>query len=209
MSHVTDRMLAYLEETLQDAERSELEQHVAACPHCARTLRRMRLGHSAARTWKSGGAAPARLERRLRASLTPVRTRSPARAAMAALAAFLAGLFGYFLGARAAAPTAPATGPAFALFFEERDWPPSAPLDRAGYAEHAQRLRADDAWIAGEKLTDDAGWLVQSDGSAVRPRDINFSGWFLVRAPDYDAAIAIARSSPHRRFGGVLVRQIE
>jgi hypothetical protein len=36
---------------------------------------------------------------------------------------------------------------------------------------------------------------------------VNYSGYFVIRAQNYDEAVAIARTSPHLQFGGILVRR--
>lgn len=80
----------------------------------------------------------------------------------------------------------------------------------AGQLAQAGRL------LAGEKLADEARLLDDADASAaarLMPADRGdgiLAGFFLIRAADYDEAVAIAADCPHLRYGGrVEVRRIE
>jgi hypothetical protein len=68
-------------------------------------------------------------------------------------------------------------------------------------------------FVGAQKLTDEPGYRVQSNGRAVRPerspRPPNVSGWYIVRARSYEEAIDWARRGPHLAYGSVLVREIE
>jgi hypothetical protein len=101
----------------------------------------------------------------------------------------------------------------FALLLEEPAWPPPEPIARAGYREWLLALTAARSSGGGRKLTDESGWRVNQDGSVTRPElgpcPKNLSGWFLIRASNYDDAINWVRRGPHLRHGGVLVRQVE
>jgi hypothetical protein len=85
----------------------------------------------------------------------------------------------------------------------------------AGHAFRAGSRRVADIVLlaGGRKLTDESGWRVNQDGTITRPElgpcSKNVSGWFLVRATNYDEAIDWVRRGPHLRYGGVLVRQVE
>jgi hypothetical protein len=66
----------------------------------------------------------------------------------------------------------------------------------------------------GEKLREDAGLAVESDGSsgevAALPGASRLAGYFIVRAEDRRAAAEIARTCPHVRYGGrIVIREIE
>jgi hypothetical protein len=79
------------------------------------------------------------------------------------------------------------------------------------YSAWAGSLAQAGSLVGAEKLTD-AGAAVSGDGEeAVRSSVVGaVSGYFLVRAPDEAAALAIARESPHVKYGGVVeVRMIE
>lgn len=75
----------------------------------------------------------------------------------------------------------------------------------AGSLAQAGRL------VGAEKLTD-AGSAVSGDGDETVRSSVPgaVSGYFLVRAADEAAALAIARESPHVKYGGIVeVRMIE
>jgi len=72
------------------------------------------------------------------------------------------------------------------------------------------------AVLDGEKLTDDARSLKFVEGQPVvsiadaETRKTAIAGYFLIRARDYQEAIAIAESCPHAKYGGTIeIRQID
>ena len=70
---------------------------------------------------------------------------------------------------------------------------------------------------AGNKLADKTGRVLTSQAGKVSLRDGPFAetkdvigGYFMVEAPDYDQAVAIARTCPHVEFdGSIEVRLVE
>ncbi len=153
------------------------------------------------------------------------RTRGRVAAVIAALAC---GAGGFILGrgtsasarvGTAALPAQNATTAAdstlrpFLLLLEERSWPPPQPLARPGYGEWTRAMRAQARFAGAEKLTDEPGYRLESDGRVARPegsiRPPNVSGWYVVRARSYEEAIDWARQGPHLAYGSVLVREIE
>ena len=59
----------------------------------------------------------------------------------------------------------------------------------------------------GEKLGNDQKWI--GEKSAFNPASF-LSGYFIIRASDYDEALKIAESHPHTRYGGAVeIRLIE
>jgi hypothetical protein len=79
------------------------------------------------------------------------------------------------------------------------------------YRARAMRLRDDQKLVGAEKLRDEAGrWLDPSGKLTLSEPDEHVSGYFVVRAQDYDAAVVIARASPHLKYGGTIeVRAIQ
>lgn len=128
-------------------------------------------------------------------------TRAPARVGTAALPA------------QTATAAVDSTLRPFLLLLEERSWPPPRPLARPGYGEWTRAIRAQARFAGAEKLTDEPGYRLESDGRVVRPegsvRPPNVSGWYVVRARSYEEAIDWARRGPHLAYGSVLVREIE
>ena len=147
----------------------------------------------------------------------------------AAVVAIACGAAGFALGratggeagssTTASGPSQPPATPAdstlkpFLLLLEERSWPPPRPLARQGYREWSGAIVAQARFVGAEKLTDEPGFRVESDGSVTRPdgptRPPNVSGWYVVRARSYAEAIDWARRGPHLAYGSVLVREIE
>lgn len=208
------RLSDYHDGELAPPERVELEAHLVQCADCRAELEELRALVRAARSLP--GREPAReLWPAIRARLAPRRTR-PVWPLLAAAAALI--VFGVWklLPARPDASPAAAPSPRFALLLHE---PPGlgagASADEiarivAEYRDWSRGVAADGHMLDGEKLADREGWWLR-DGSA-RPRgdEGGLGGFFLIRAKDYDEALAIARGCPHLRHGGwIEVRRVE
>ncbi len=86
------------------------------------------------------------------------------------------------------------------------------------YNAWSRRLVADGRLVRGVKLREDGGRHVRAgapgaaaavtDGPYAEGKEI-VAGYFAVEAPDYDAAVALARTCPHLAHGWVEVREIE
>jgi hypothetical protein len=216
--HVTELAEDYSAGRLSLERRTQVENHLAACHECREVFESIAMALVALSGWETPPPLSAGLEEKLVASVPRPTWRRFFSAAAAVLIAVAAGSAGYLAGRRdpvAAASTAAAGDSlaSFLLLLEERRWPPPSPLTRAGYGEWARALEADGRYQGAEKLTEEPGFRVESDGSVSRPeagpRPPNVSGWYLVRARDYDDALRLARTGPHLRYGSVLVRQVE
>jgi hypothetical protein len=74
------------------------------------------------------------------------------------------------------------------------------------YSAWAQRQRIGGHLIAGEKLNDATLELSGSQGlQEVHTEDTSLGGYFVIAAPNLDAAGAIARTCPHLKHGGTIV----
>lgn len=219
-NHLGDDAILLVEGELTGERRMRAEAHLRECVQCADEVRLLRSTHARLnRAWPLEHVFPDLVKKRLAARLQERRTREPGGLRNAVVAAALllaAGTGGFLLGRRNAPGRADAEDPrpAFALLLEEPEWPPQRPLARAGYAEWSRDLiAAGRSTGQGRKLTDESGWRVHRDGSVARPElgpcAINYSGWYLIRAANYDEAIDWVRRGPHLRFGSVLVRQLE
>jgi hypothetical protein len=104
--------------------------------------------------------------------------------------------------------------------------PLPAPAAGASAGAEDERVREYSAWarearraglVSGEKLKDEArvlravgGGLDVATASDEAAAGSGVSGYFIVRARDYDAAVSIARDCPHLKHGGTIeVRQID
>ncbi len=116
-------------------------------------------------------------------------------AAAILIAAFFAGRF-------SATTSAPAAGERYILLLYGAAGGGEARVEE--YREWARSVRRSGIAIRGERL-DTGGEFVPARGSA--GEDPN--GYFIVTARSYEAAVEIARGSPHVRHGGrILVRRI-
>lgn len=97
-----------------------------------------------------------------------------------------------------------AGAPRFALLlYEGRGFEGSVTADRvAEYRSWAAALRRSGVQVAGEKLS--PAFRRVPATAAAGDREV-LAGFFVVGAPDLDAAEAIARSCPHLRHGGTIV----
>jgi hypothetical protein len=84
------------------------------------------------------------------------------------------------------------------------------------YVAWATRMRQEGRYVAGDKLTDDAGKvlrnkagkMVTTDGPYAETKEI-VGGYFCIKAANYDEAVDLAQSCPHLKFGGnIEVRQV-
>jgi hypothetical protein len=88
----------------------------------------------------------------------------------------------------------------------------------AKYVEWRSALAAGGKLIGGNKLRDDAGRILDPraggrvdvrDGPFTETKDV-IGGYFILRATDYDDAVALSRDCPHLMFGGrIELREIE
>ena len=76
------------------------------------------------------------------------------------------------------------------------------------YGAWAEKLAQEGRLLGGNKLKEEGGKVVKSDGRQVAVLDGPFieakevvAGFFLIQAEGYDQAVAIARSCPHVRHG--------
>jgi len=74
------------------------------------------------------------------------------------------------------------------------------------YSAWAQRQRISGRLIAGEKLKDASLELSGPRGlQEVHAEDTNLGGYFVIAAPNLDAAMVVARTCPHLKHGGTIV----
>lgn len=206
---------------LDAARNAAVQAHLASCAQCRAAVDSLAATDHALRAW---GSASVPVPDTPAERLSPARPRSwvPVAVAAALAGITLGSAGGYLAGSRSAAapPTVTAVAPpdgrqSFVLLLEEplSQWPPAAPLARPGYFEWMDSLRARGQYEDGLRLSEDEGWYLASAGTVAvsagdrAPSAANFSGMFVIRARDYDEAVAIARESPHLQYGGVLVRR--
>lgn len=87
----------------------------------------------------------------------------------------------------------------------------------AEYSAWGRSLEERGLLVASDKLQDGSGRVMRKDGGDVRVIDGPYSetnevlgGFFVVRADDYDGAVALARECPHLTYEGTIeIREIE
>jgi len=119
--------------------------------------------------------------------------------------------------ARAQTPAKASGGVFILLLHEDGSFKnlPDKEAQIAEYREWADKLGKAGQLVDAAKLQDN-GMIVESKGqrkvtAAELPGTGNgVAGYFVVRAQDYDAAVKLALTCPHVKYGGrVIVRQLE
>ena len=159
------------------------------------------------------GAPPRGLEEatvaalRERGLVRPMPRRLAAAAALVAVAATLVVAVGWSVMHRSAAPApVPQASPRFVLLLYAGTDPIGGTPDtrRREYAQWVRDVAAGGAAISGEELSENAREVPpRADAQPIAgplPR-----GFFVVGAPDLDAAQRIASTCPHLRYGGRIV----
>ena len=204
-----DRLL----DTLDGDDLARLEEHERGCSECSRVAEEIvsPWGDLARMTPPTPDSQVLiRFGRRMgRGTRRPDRMRALVAAGMVAMLGT-----GAVLGRASAPAVAPdvssMSGSHFLLVLRGAE--PAVDIAReqlvGEYTAWASDLSRDGSLVAGAELAADGGRWVGLDDPA-GDGGIPVSGFFLVSAEDYDAAVAIARGSPHLAFGGVIeVRRI-
>jgi hypothetical protein len=199
-----------------------VDEHLAVCVACREAFDDVAVATRALSSW----IPVASLDPGLEEKLVRLRPRTARRWVPIAMAAALAGVIaaagGFATGRRIGESrvaqdslAGDSTLRSFILLHEEPTWPPAASLSvaRSGYGDWAADLSALGRHVSAEKLTEEPGVRIAMNGTVSPALDMsaarNLSGWYLLRARDYDEAVALARRGPHLRYGTILVRQIE
>jgi hypothetical protein len=81
------------------------------------------------------------------------------------------------------------------------------------YVAWTQQLAMAGKLVHANKLRDEGGRHIRkstvTDGPYVEGKEV-VAGYYVIEAPDYDAAVALGRGCPHTKYGGwIEVREIE
>jgi len=221
------RLADALRGSLSPGDAGTLEAHLDTCAECRAELAAL------GRLWDELGTLsapipPAGMPATFRAALRR-ETRS-GRAFRRRYGSLVAGLvlglgMGYALRALTAGaaveppvPLAAATGErSFLLLLHEPE--PAAPLSAEAmaplvseYAAWGRGLRAAGRLEDAAKLEDRSGYVVseaREEAMSFAPGADLVSGFFLIRARDYDDALRVVRDHPHLRRGTIELRAIE
>ena len=108
---------------------------------------------------------------------------------------------------------------ALLIYTQEPDAPPSdgeVQEVMAAYNAYTESIRADGSFVAGEALQPSAtattvrvrdGQTLTTDGPFAETKEV-FGGYYVIEAPDLDAAIASAARIPGARSGSIEVRPL-
>lgn len=99
-----------------------------------------------------------------------------------------------------------------------QDVPPAMIQEIVGkYIAWTQKIKNDGVCLAGEKLCDEGGRRIKTQGQKPVVADGPFAeskevlgGYYVIKAKDYDEAVKVALTCPHVQYGAYLdVRQID
>lgn len=86
----------------------------------------------------------------------------------------------------------------------------------AEYSAWYESLKRADRVVESGKLTDDGGRRIEGSDASFRVLDGPYAegkevvgGFFVIRAEDYDDAVAQSRTCPHVKYGWIEIRQID
>jgi len=84
------------------------------------------------------------------------------------------------------------------------------------YRAWADKLRATDRYVVSDKLAEEGGRVVTTEGGKLRVVDGPYAeakevvaGYFTVRAENYDEAVNIVSDCPHANYGRIEVRETD
>ena len=139
---------------------------------------------------------------RERGLVRPPKRRLMAVAALVAMAAALVVAVGWSVTHRSVAPP---SSPRFVLLLYAGTDPVAGAPDarRREYSQWARDVSAGGTAISGEELSEEAREIPAPAGAP--PGGLLPRGFFLVSAPDLDAAERIASTCPHLKYGGRIV----
>ena len=161
----------------------------------------------------AGADSPARLRGRVEDSLQQqglIAPRRSFRSIALAAAIVLAASLGFIAGR--ARPAVAADEPQFMLFIVGGTARINKPVEEiiAEYSRWADSLQRAGRLVSAEKLADIEYSFPDSSVVPLAPPERSIGGYYLVRAPDLNAASAIVRASPHLRYGGrVVLRPVD
>jgi hypothetical protein len=207
----------------QRRQPADVVEHCAVCTDCRHELAALedvwlRLGRLEQRapSPESTNRIAARLQEAAHGNTEKGQTMRTSWLVAALLAGLLLGAAGGAGIARRAEPAAVPSGGMFLLLLHEGIDSDAAytaaQMDSIvnEYRNWANRLASEDRLVSAEKLSNDVRWATPAAASHPATQEEHVSGFFLIRARDYDEAVSIAQQSPHIRYGGTIeVRAIE
>jgi hypothetical protein len=198
---------------LDAATAGELDAHLRTCTECAEEAQRLR------ELWRDASAevpAPSsellvrfgrRLERR-RPSAWRTRILQAAAAVLLVAVGTVGGqlLLGGGEGDVGVAPVIASGNPEFMLLIRATGMEQAPPNNQlvAEYGQWAHDLAAEGRLVSAEELASTTAWVSDAPRSLEERERAPIEGFFLVRARDYDEAVALARGHPHVGYGGTI-----
>jgi hypothetical protein len=85
------------------------------------------------------------------------------------------------------------------------------------YQSFRQMLKDKKLWVSSHKLADEPGKVLRGNANSLKVSDGPYSetkewlgGYYLIEAPNYKAAVELARACPHLEYGGTVeVREVD
>lgn len=212
--YATDLVIDSLMDEVDAATAGELDAHLQSCTACAEEARQLR------QLWHDASAevpAPSsellvrfgrRLERR-----RPAHWRTRVLQAAAAVLLVTAGTVGGQLllgggGERDVgfAPAIASGNSEFMLLIRATGMEQAPPNDQlvAEYGQWARDLAAEGRLVSADEFATRSAWVSDVPRSLEERERAPIEGFFLVRARDYDEAVALARGHPHVGYGGTI-----
>ncbi|MCA8944097.1 MAG: hypothetical protein KDB80_16150 [Planctomycetes bacterium] len=102
----------------------------------------------------------------------------------------------------------------------EKDYSQLTPDDMQriiqGYEKWAGSLAAENRLLAGQKLTDEGGCVLQPGAGSVSKKDGPYietkevvGGYYVIEADDQEHAVRLCEGHPNFEFGSIEIRQID
>jgi hypothetical protein len=107
------------------------------------------------------------------------------------------------------------------LYDNPAGWAKLSPQDQQKemrkYQAYGERLREKKLWVSSHKLADEPGKVLRNGGGKALVSDGPYSetkewlgGYYLIEAPNYQAAVEAALDCPHWEHGGTIeVREVD
>jgi hypothetical protein len=104
------------------------------------------------------------------------------------------------------APAIASENPEFMLLIRATGMEQAPPNDQlvVEYGQWARDLAAEGRLVSADELATRTAWVSDVPRSPEERERATIEGFFLVRARDYDEAVALARGHPHVGYGGTI-----
>ncbi len=215
-----DLVVDSLMDSLAEDQVRALERHIEGCESCALEAEKLKEAWEGLSRIPSVDSAhdlvlqPAEVFGMAGVRARAGRRSSRARRAAAAAALFILGGVGGYVGRGIEVASGPPQNadPTFLFLVRGREPDASIPSEvlTAEYRVWAAGLAGAGRLAGANKLMDGPGRWVSGSSTGDSRGESDVQGYFLIRAPNYAEAEALASESPHIRYGGTFeIRELE